>query len=114
SQLIDELRTRTDELHPAVDRHAPPSSAQEKLAVDAGKFQQLHAADPIANSKLTDGVRNLSFAVVSQQQQLGEWITKRQDQAAETSTVALFKIWDYDGDGYIHREEWNGTEEVFN
>ena len=37
---------------------------------------------------------------------------KRQDAAAETSTMALFRIWDYDGDGFIDREEWSGTEEV--
>jgi transaldolase len=28
--------------------------------------------------------------------------------------MALFETWDYDGDGYIDREEWSGTEEVFN
>ncbi len=113
SQTIDELRARHDELRPAIDRHAPPASAPERLTIDAGKFQELHAADEVANSKLADGVRNLSFAVVSQQQQLSDWITKRQDEAAETSTMALFRIWDYDGDGYIDREEWNGTDEVF-
>jgi transaldolase len=112
--LIDDLRARHDDLEAAVDRHAPPSSAHERMSIDAGKFQSLHAADEMAQSKLNDGVRNLSFAVVSQQQQLGEWITKRQDEAAETSTLALFRIWDYDGDGYIDREEWNGTDEVFN
>jgi transaldolase len=111
SQIIDELRGRHDEL--AEPTHAP-AGQHERLVIDSAKFSQLHNADAVANNKLQDGVRNLSFAVVSQQQQLGDWITKRQDEAAETSTMALFKIWDYDGDGYIDREEWNGTDAVFN
>ena len=44
----------------------------------------------------------------------GREITARQDQAALTSASALFKVWDYDGDGFIDREEWGGTDEVFN
>jgi transaldolase len=113
SAIIDELGTRHEELVAAIQREAAATAGSERLTIDAARFLALHAADAVATSKLQDGVRNLSFAVVSQTQQLGEWIAKRQDEAAETSTLALFKIWDYDGDGYIDREEWNGTEQVF-
>ena len=34
--------------------------------------------------------------------------------AALTWTSTDLGTWDYDGDGYIDREEWSGTEEVFN
>jgi len=86
----------------------------DKLEVDAAKFQSMQAADPVASSKLQSGVKNLSWAVVSQQKQLADWIGAQQDEAAELSTLQLFSIWDYDGDGFIDREEWGGTDEVFN
>jgi transaldolase len=59
-------------------------------------------------------VKNLSWALVTQEKQLVDWITTRQDAAAMGSATALFKVWDYDGDGFVDREEWGGTEEVFN
>ncbi|MBW2456116.1 MAG: hypothetical protein JRI68_16475 [Deltaproteobacteria bacterium] len=93
---------------------APVDGTPAKLEVDAAKYQSLHAADPVATSKLQSGVKNLSWAVVSQQKQLANWIGNQQDEAAELSTIALFSIWDYDGDGFIDREEWGGTDEVFN
>ncbi len=91
-----------------------PPEAPAKLEVDAAKYQSLHGADTLATNKLQSGVKNLSWAVVSQQKQLADWISNRQDEAAELSTIALFSIWDYDGDGFIDREEWGGTDEVFN
>ncbi len=114
SALIDELRSRHDDLPPLSSRIAEAQEVRERLTVDAATFNRLHAADPIASSKLQEGVRNLGFAAVSQQQQLGDWIAKRQDAGAESALLAYFQVWDYDGDGYIDREEWNGTEIVFN
>jgi len=114
SALIDELRSRHDDLPPLSSRIAEAQEVRERLTVDAATFNRLHAADPIASSKLQEGVRNLGFAAVSQQQQLGDWIAKRQDAGAERALLAYFQVWDYDGDGYIDREEWNGTEIVFN
>jgi len=88
--------------------------AELPLEVDAAAFQRLQAADVVASAKLSSGVKNLSWAVISQEKQLVDWISQRQDEAAETSTLTLFKTWDYDNDGYIDREEWAGTDEVFN
>ena len=88
--------------------------AGDKLIIDAATFQKMHSDDKLAKAKLSGAVQNASWAVVSQEKQLVDYITKHQDAAAETSTLALFRTWDYDGDGFIDREEWNGTEEVFN
>lgn len=88
--------------------------AELPLELDAGTYQRLQTADPVATDKLASGIKNLSWAVISQEKQLVDWITQRQDEAAETSTLTLFRIWDYDNDGYIDREEWSGTDEVFN
>jgi transaldolase len=94
---------------------APPATTPaDKVTVDAARFQALHAADPVSATKLQSSVKNLSWAVVSQEKQLADWISTEQGEAAELSTLALFGTWDHDGDGFIDREEWCGTEEVFN
>ena len=108
--LLDELAGRDGPVQSVV----VDAAATDRLDVDAAAFKQLHAKDELSKNKLQSAVQNLSWAYVSQEKQLGEWISKRQDVAAESSTLALFRIWDYDGDGYIDREEWNGTDEVFN
>jgi transaldolase len=83
-------------------------------ALDASSFATRLRADPVAATKLPQAVKNASYAIVSQEKQLGEWIAARQDEAAKRSAIALFEVWDYDGDGFVDREEWGGTEEVFN
>ena len=108
--LLAELAVTEGELSIA-EREA---TAPEPLTIAAGRFQALHAADPVASQKLQRGVKNLSWAVLSQEKQLIDWIARRQDDAVATSAYELFKIWDYDGDGFIDREEWGGSDEVFN
>jgi transaldolase len=112
--ILEELEQRDGAVEPRLHRDGAAERAADKLAVDAGRFSQLHKDDACASQKLQAGVQNLSWAMVSQEKQLADWIVTRQDQAAESSTMALFETWDYDGDGYIDREEWSGTEEVFN
>jgi transaldolase len=112
--LIEELRRRTDDLELGAPHAASRPSAVERLTVDAAAFNRLHSGDSLATTRLQEGIRNLGFAVVAQQQQLGEWIASRQNEAAVDSTMAFFNVWDFDGDGYIDREEWNGTDAVFN
>lgn len=109
---LEELATREGELpDSSLERGTPP---EPRLAVDGPTWNRMHAADSLATSKLSDGVRSLGFAVVSQEKQLGEWIAARQDAEAESTVNAFFRVWDFDGDGYIDREEWNGTDAVFN
>lgn len=108
--FLDELAGSTG----AIDPRPREPRLPEPLTIDAARFQSLHAADPVASQKLQSGVKNLSYAVLSQEKQLVEWITRRQDDAVASSTLELFRTWDYDGDGFIDREEWGGSDEVFN
>jgi transaldolase len=114
TKLLDLLQEPGEALmarHPeAVDLAAAP----DKLAVDSPTFANMHAADPLSTNKLSQGIKNLSWALVGQEKQLVEWIEAHQDRAAMTSAAALFRIWDYDNDGFVDREEWGGTDEVFN
>lgn len=113
-KLLALLNEDDHEVASRVTREAAADRAPEKLAIDSTAFNQRHSADPVSSTKLASSVQNLSWAMVSQEKQLVDWIGQRQDEAAETSTMALFRIWDYDGDGFIDREEWSGTDAVFN
>lgn len=114
AKLLDLLAASSDEIaSPPPSADAGPS-APDKLSMDAAAFARAHAADPLSKSKLSQGIKNLSWALVSQEKQLVDWISTRQDRAAMTSAAALFRVWDYDNDGFIDREEWGGTDEVFN
>lgn len=113
-KLLALLNEDDHEVSSRVTSEAAAERAAAKLTIDSASFNKQHSADPVSSTKLSGSVQNLSWAVVSQEKQLVDWIGQRQDEAAETSTLALFKIWDYDGDGFIDREEWSGTEEVFN
>jgi transaldolase len=115
--LPPKLLTLLEESDGAVQRRLDgdgATPATDKLVIDAATFQAMNADDPVSAAKLSSGVKNHSWALVAQEKQLGDWISTRQDVAASSSTVALFQTWDYDGDGFIDREEWNGTEAVFN
>lgn len=107
--LIDDLDAREGEL----TEHLPGAGALGKLTLEKSSFDSMHMADAVASSKLSAGIQNLSWGVIAQEKQLADWIVARQDRAAETSTQRLFSTWDFDGDGYIDREEWAGTDEVF-
>lgn len=113
-KLLDLLSERSDPVARQLSADQRPGQGMEQLEVDASTFASMHSGDPLSTSKLSQGIKNLSWALVAQEKQLTDWISARQDRAAMTSAAALFKVWDYDGDGYIDREEWGGTDEVFN
>lgn len=109
-KLLQLLEGSTADLPPP----SGPVAAPKALELDAATFHALHRDDEVAHAKLAASVQNLNWAIKSQEKQLTEWIESRQDRAAERSTLSLFEIWDYDGDGFIDREEWGGSEAVFN
>jgi len=113
-KLLSLLAQDSGEAAVRVTRQGADDRGADKLEIDNKSFATLHAADELASSKLSSAVQNLSWSVVSQQKQLVDYIAKHQDVAAESSTSTLFQIWDYDGDGFIDREEWNGSDAVFN
>jgi len=115
AKLLELLTEQRDNaLNPLLDREVASERSAAKLTLDKAQFESGLRNDALAHSKLQAGVKNLSWAVVSQEKQLADWICARQDEAAESSTLQLFGIWDYDGDGFIDREEWAGSDTVFN
>ncbi len=104
--------------HAPLVRHLDPQKALQSpltpLQMDHTVFHRMHQADPMAKEKLAEGIRGLcrSFATLESliQQRLSQWGT-----GSVLSQVAsdLFMAYDMDGDGFITREEWSGTDAVF-
>jgi transaldolase len=83
-----------------------------KINVDEAAFRKMHAEDRMAFDKLDEGINGFSKAIVALETQLAE----RVDQMGGSRSAAareLFKVWDFDGDGFITREEWAGNDAVF-
>ena len=99
-----------------IDRKLDPSKVADKpiprLAMDETIFRRMHEEDRMAKDKLAEGVDGFSKALVALEALLAERLTARESGAAGAAEK-LYRAFDLDGDGWITREEWAGTDAVF-
>jgi transaldolase len=111
--LMDELRNSDGEL---VRRLNPfdPAPAQKQIHVDHSRFEAMMAEDTMASEKLDEGIRGFSKAIETLEAQLAHRLAELEGGAAFTHAVhEIFLLNDLDGDGCITREEWLGSDAVF-
>ena len=85
-----------------------------KTSVDEAAFRAAHEADKMAKDKLDEGIVGFSKAIVALEKLLGERYRALQGRArAGQAANDFFRAFDLDGDGFITREEWSGTDAVF-
>jgi transaldolase len=111
--LMDQLRnqegTLTRKLNPE-----NPGETQEKLHVDQTLFNAMMVEDRMASEKLDEGIRGFSKAIEALEVQLAHRLATIEGKAAFTHAVhEIFLLNDLDGDGCITREEWLGSDAVF-
>jgi len=82
--------------------------------MDEAAFRAAHAADRMAREKLDEGIAGFSKAILAFEKLL-EARHGATPTAGEAGRAAgrFFEIYDFDGDGYITREEWGGAAAVF-
>ena len=86
----------------------------DKITVDEATFRQMHEQDRMANEKLSEGIRGFSNAIVALQRLLANHVAERDRQRKPHRCAEdMFTVFDLDGDGAITREEWTGTDVVF-
>jgi len=111
--LMDQLRSSEGELVRKLNPFDPaPTEAQ--LQLDAASFAAMLAADPMASEKLDEGIRGFSKAIETLEAQLAHRLGELEGAAAfQHAAQEIFLLNDLDGDGCITREEWLGSDAVF-
>ena len=111
--LLDQLRQTEGELERKLNAFDPaPTEAQ--IHLDEAHFRQMLAADPMATEKLDEGIRGFCKAIEALEAQLAHRLAELEGGAAFSHAVhEIFLLNDLDGDGCITREEWLGSDAVF-
>ncbi len=111
--LMDQLRNTEAELQRRLDPHRPQAT-EPRIHVDRETFDTMMSADPMASEKLDEGIRGFSKAIETLEAQLAHRLAVLEGGAAFTHAVhEIFLLNDLDGDGCITREEWVGSDAVF-
>jgi transaldolase len=112
--LLAELESKTGEMAKKLDPTAARGMQIAKIAIDEATFRKMHAEDKMASEKLEEGIQGFSKAIVVLEKLLTERL-RAIDGKARLGQAArdMFLVYDLDGDGFISREEWTGSEAVF-
>jgi transaldolase len=111
--LMEQLRRKEGSLIRKLNRENPGDTT-EKIHVDEVLFQRMMAQDKMASEKLDEGIRGFSKAIETLEVQLAHRLASIEGKAAFTHAVhEIFLLNDLDGDGCITREEWLGSDAVF-
>ncbi len=112
-KLLDQLRNTEAPLLRKLDANQP-ASEEEKVYVDKNKFNAMMASDRMAHEKLDEGIKGFSKAIETLEHQLAHRLAVLEGGAAFSHAVQeIFMLNDLDGDGCITREEWLGSDAVF-
>lgn len=112
--LLGELQSTTSELVRKLDPDKATAMDLEKIDMDKDTFDKMHAADRMAFEKLDEGIKGFTKALETLETLLAARLD-RLDSGETLSHAAedMFHVYDLDGDGFITREEWMGTDAVF-
>ena len=111
--LMEQLRSSDGDLERRLNPFDPAAS-DDQLHLDDEGFRSMMAADPMASEKLDEGIRGFSKAIETLEAQLAHRLAVIEGGAAFSHAVQeIFLLNDMDGDGCITREEWLGSDAVF-
>ncbi|MGD1903050.1 MAG: transaldolase [Geitlerinemataceae cyanobacterium] len=113
-KLLDILKSTEEELPRKLSVESAEASDVEKIAMDKEAFDRMHAEDAMANEKLGEGISGFSKALESLETLLKQRLARLEgEEIVSHAAEDIFHIYDLDGDGFITREEWAGTDAVF-
>ncbi|MFZ4565699.1 MAG: transaldolase [Prochlorococcaceae cyanobacterium] len=111
--LLDQLRQSEGELVRRLDA-SNPAASEARLSMDRDLFDRMMAEDTMAHEKLSEGIQGFTKAIETLEAQLAHRLAVLEGGAAFTHAAQeIFLLNDLDGDGCITREEWLGSDAVF-
>lgn len=112
-KLLDQLRSTEETLVRKLDP-ATMDKSITKIDMDQATFEKMHAENAMANEKLAEGIAGFTKALEALEHLLEERLTRLEGtEIVSHAAEDIFRIYDLDGDGFITREEWAGTDTVF-
>ncbi|MBW4658901.1 MAG: transaldolase [Drouetiella hepatica Uher 2000/2452] len=112
--LLAELQSTEADLPRKLDPSQAAATDLEKISIDKETFDKMHAADRMASDKLAEGIAGFTKALEALESLLTDRLSKLEGEKQEShATEDMFHLYDLDGDGFITREEWMGTDAVF-
>ncbi len=113
-KFLEELKSTEADLPRKLDPQKTKAMEIEKISMDHATFDQMHAEDRMASEKLEEGIKGFSKALEALEKLLVERLTRLEGEAVINHAAEdIFRTYDLDGDGFITREEWAGTDAVF-
>jgi transaldolase len=112
--LLKQLQETHDDLPRKLDPDKASSLEMDKLTLNKAAFDQMHLADRMASEKLEEGIQGFSKAIATLESLLEARLAKLESgNTLSHAAHDVFLVYDLDGDGFITREEWMGTDAVF-
>ena len=112
-KLLDQLRSTEAPLARKLDADHP-SASEPQIHVDQERFVALMADDRMATDKLGEGIKGFSKAIEILEAQLAHRLAELEGgEAFRHAVQEIFLLNDMNGDGSITRDEWLGSDAVF-
>lgn len=112
--LLAELEADSTPIIRKLTPEAAEASAETRIAIDEASFRALHAEDRMASEKLAEGIQGFTKALENTEKLLSHRLLQLEEgPKAAKAANDLFNIFDHNGDGTISREEWLGTDAIF-
>ena len=112
-KLLDQLRSSEAALTRKLDADNP-AGGEPQIHVDPESFQTMMAADRMATDKLSEGIKGFSKAIETLESMLAHRLAELEGGHAFGHAVQeIFLLNDMNGDGSITRDEWLGSDAVF-
>lgn len=113
-KFLAQLQETEAELPRKLDVAIAEGDAIEKLSMDEATFRQMHAADAMASEKLDEGIKGFTKALENLEHLLAQRLAQLStEDSVSHAAEDIFHAYDLDGDGFITREEWMGSDAVF-
>ena len=112
-KLLDQLRQSDADLERKLDS-SHPTGGEEQIHVDRNSFDAMMRDDRMATDKLGEGIKGFSKAIETLEHQLAHRLAELEGGSAFGHAVQeIFMLNDMNGDDRITRDEWLGSDVVF-